>query len=29
MIEKDGEIFETESALELEELISKYMFEKE
>ena len=29
MIEKDGEILETESAIELEELVSKYMFEKE
>ncbi len=28
-IGNDGEILETESALELEELISKYMFEKE
>jgi phospholipid/cholesterol/gamma-HCH transport system substrate-binding protein len=28
-IEHDGEIMETESALELEELISKYIFEKE
>jgi phospholipid/cholesterol/gamma-HCH transport system substrate-binding protein len=28
-IENDGEILETESALELEELISKYIFEKE
>ena len=25
----DGEIFETESAIELEELVSKYIFEKE
>ena len=29
MIEENGEIFETESALELEELVSKYMFENE
>lgn len=29
MIEENGEIFETESAIELEELVSKYMFEKE
>lgn len=29
MIDEDGEILETESAIELEELISKYMFEKE
>lgn len=29
IIEKNGEIFETESAIELEELVSKYMFEKE
>jgi phospholipid/cholesterol/gamma-HCH transport system substrate-binding protein len=28
-LEEDGEIIETESALELEELISKYIFEKE
>ncbi len=28
-IEHNGEIIETESALELEELISKYIFEKE
>ncbi len=28
-IEANGEIIETESALELEELISKYVFEKE
>ena len=28
-IDRDGEILETESALELEELISKYIFEKE
>lgn len=28
-IENNGEIIETESALELEELISKYIFEKE
>jgi len=28
-IERNGEIIETESALELEELISKYIFEKE
>lgn len=29
IIEENGEIFETESALELEELVSKYMFENE
>ncbi|GBE41928.1 MAG TPA: outer membrane lipid asymmetry maintenance protein MlaD [Nitrospirae bacterium] len=29
MIGKDGEIIETESAIELEELVSKYMFGKE
>ncbi len=29
MIEEDGEIFETESAIELEELVSKYIFEKD
>jgi phospholipid/cholesterol/gamma-HCH transport system substrate-binding protein len=29
MIEKNGEIIETESAIELEELVSKYMFDKE
>lgn len=28
-IERDGEIIETESAIELEELVSKYIFEKE
>ncbi len=28
-IEKGGEILETESAIELEELVSKYIFEKE
>jgi phospholipid/cholesterol/gamma-HCH transport system substrate-binding protein len=28
-IERDGEILETESAIELEELVSKYVFEKE
>ncbi|MBN2646103.1 MAG: outer membrane lipid asymmetry maintenance protein MlaD [Desulfuromonadaceae bacterium] len=28
LIEKGGEIFETESAINLEELISKYIFEK-
>lgn len=28
-IEKNGEILETESAIELEELVSKYIFEKE
>ncbi len=28
-IENDGEILETESAIELEELVSKYIFEKE
>ena len=28
-IEPDGEFIETESALEIEELISKYLFEKE
>jgi phospholipid/cholesterol/gamma-HCH transport system substrate-binding protein len=28
-IEQDGEILETESAIELEELVSKYVFEKE
>ena len=28
-IENGGEIFETESAIELEELVSKYVFEKE
>jgi phospholipid/cholesterol/gamma-HCH transport system substrate-binding protein len=28
-LEHEGEIIETESALELEELISKYIFEKE
>jgi len=28
-LDSDGEILETESALELEELISKYIFEKE
>ncbi|MEW6110375.1 MAG: outer membrane lipid asymmetry maintenance protein MlaD [Nitrospirota bacterium] len=27
-IKPDGEIFETESAIELEELVSKYIFEK-
>lgn len=29
MIDEDGEILDTESAIELEELVSKYMFEKE
>lgn len=29
IIAKDGEIVETESAIELEELVSKYMFDKE
>ncbi|MEN8263780.1 MAG: outer membrane lipid asymmetry maintenance protein MlaD [Nitrospirota bacterium] len=28
-IENDGEILETESAIELEELVSKYIFDKE
>ena len=28
-IESDGEILETESAIELEELVSKYIFDKE
>ncbi len=28
-IERNGEILETESAIELEELVSKYVFEKE
>lgn len=28
-IERDGEILETESAIELEELVSKYIFDKE
>jgi phospholipid/cholesterol/gamma-HCH transport system substrate-binding protein len=28
MIEENGEILDTESAIELEELVSKYMFEK-
>jgi len=29
IIEDAGELFETESAIELEELVSKYMFDKE